>query len=199
MDAIALLKHDHHMVEALFRKFELTGDFAQRTKRKIVDEIIVELSRHAAIEEAIFYPACREALGREDEGPVLEALEQQHVMKWTLDELLHMPAEDERFDAKMSVLIANVRAHVKEEESVLFPALRDALDAATLRELGATLEEAKESAPTRPHPRAPDEPPGNRILMPFAAWADGARDLLKSLAGRKAMKHQAETVGRKPY
>ena len=37
-------------------------------------------------------------------------------MKWVLSELDDMDPEDERFDAKVTVLIENVRHHVKEEE-----------------------------------------------------------------------------------
>ena len=62
MDAIALLKADHRKVEDLFAKFENAGERARKTKRKLVDAIIVELSVHAAIEEQVFYPAVRSSV-----------------------------------------------------------------------------------------------------------------------------------------
>ena len=49
---------------------------------------------------------------------MLEALEEHHVVKWLLNELEGLPPEAERFDAKVKVLIENVRTHVKEEERV---------------------------------------------------------------------------------
>ena len=54
-DAIALLKADHRKVEELFEKFEK----AKGTERKkaLADEICMELSIHATIEEEIFYPS----------------------------------------------------------------------------------------------------------------------------------------------
>src|SRR5688572_3949640 len=58
-DAIALLKADHKVVEGLFKQFEKAGDTAYAKKRKIVDEVISELTTHAYIEETIFYPAAR--------------------------------------------------------------------------------------------------------------------------------------------
>src|SRR5687767_14561924 len=101
MDAITLLKQDHRTVEKLFKQFEKAGDGALKSKRKIVDQIIVELAKHAAIEEQIFYPAVRnEVKGVED--LTLEALEEHHVVKWTLSELEGMPADHERFDAKVT-------------------------------------------------------------------------------------------------
>ena len=50
MDAITLLAEDHQTVEQLFRQFEKLGPNATTTKRKVVDQIVKELSVHAAIE-----------------------------------------------------------------------------------------------------------------------------------------------------
>ena len=44
MDAITLLKNDHLTVEKLFKRFEKTGDGAHVERRRIVDQIIEELS-----------------------------------------------------------------------------------------------------------------------------------------------------------
>ncbi|MDP9301673.1 MAG: hemerythrin domain-containing protein, partial [Actinomycetota bacterium] len=120
MDAITLLKQDHRAVEDLFKRFEQAGPRAYATKRKIVDRIIRELSIHAAIEEQIFYPAVRESL-HETEDQVLESLEEHHLVKVTLAELESADPKDERFDAKVTVLIENVRHHVQEEEGEMFP------------------------------------------------------------------------------
>ena len=58
-DAIALLKQDHREVEQLFKRFEKAGENAHRTKGQLVASMIEALSRHAAIEEMVFYPAIR--------------------------------------------------------------------------------------------------------------------------------------------
>ena len=63
-----------------------------------------------------------------------------------------MDPEAERFDAKVTVLIENVRHHVEEEESEYFPEVRSALGRKALGELGDAMATAKETAPTRPHP-----------------------------------------------
>src|SRR5437016_6282138 len=120
MDAITLLKQDHKRVEELFRRFEKAGDRAHKTKRKLVDRMIEDLSVHASIEETVFYPATREAR-RETEDQVLESLEEHHLVKVVLAELQRMDPQDERFDAKVTVMIENVRHHVQEEEKDLFP------------------------------------------------------------------------------
>jgi hypothetical protein len=184
-DAIALLKQDHHDVEALFKRFEKAGDGARKQKRKLVDEIIVALSRHASIEEQILYPWAREHIEDAD-AEVLEALEEHHVAKWLLWELEDLSPANERFDAKVTVLIENVRHHVKEEESDLFPDLRDVATRAELLELGDALREAKRHAPTRPHPRGADTPPGNVMTAPIASALDHARDVGREVVGRIA-------------
>jgi hemerythrin superfamily protein len=171
MDAITLLRNDHKTVEKLFKTFEKAGQRAKQTKAKTVEQIIEELSVHAAIEEQIFYPAIREEVA-DTEDEVLESLEEHHIVKWVLSELDGMSPDDERFDAKVTVLIENVRHHVEEEETELFPTVRKALGRKRLGEIGDAMEAAKSTAPRRPHPRAADTPPGNIVTGAVAGAVD---------------------------
>ena len=179
MDAIALLRQDHRAVEKLFKQFEKAGPRAHKTRRDVVERVIRELAVHAAIEEQVFYPAVREAVP-DTEDEVLESLEEHHIVKWTLAELDGMDPEHERFVPKMTVLMESVRHHVDEEENELFPQVRAALSRKQLAELGEAMAEAKRTAPTRPHPRAPDTPPGNLVAGAGAALLDKARDAVSS-------------------
>jgi hemerythrin superfamily protein len=149
MDAIVLLKDDHKTVEKLFKKFEKTGDGSYKTKRKLVDQMITELTAHAYIEEKIFYPAARERVP-ETTDHVLESIEEHHVVVWMLSELNGMDPQDERFTAKVNVLMENVRHHVEEEEDEWFPQVRKAMGRKTLQELGERMEAAKAEAPDDP-------------------------------------------------
>ncbi|WP_245757168.1 hemerythrin domain-containing protein [Amycolatopsis xylanica] len=146
-DAIVLLKEDHKTVEKLFKRFEKSEDSGE--KREIADSIIEELTVHAHIEEEIFYPAAREA-APDTKDHVLESVEEHHVVVWMLSELAGMSPEDERFDAKVTVLIENVRHHVEEEEDEWFPEVRKAMGRKALQELGARMIEAKADAPRDP-------------------------------------------------
>lgn len=103
-------------------------------------------------------------------------------MKWLLSELDGMDPEDERFQAKVTVLIENVRHHVEEEESDFFPKVRDQLGRNDLKEVGEALADAKEKAPTRPHPRSPDSPPANLIGGAAAAVLDRVGDAVSGIA-----------------
>src|SRR5436190_17988150 len=182
-DAIALLKRDHREVEQLFKRFEKAGENAHKTKGALVASMIEALSRHAAIEEMVFYPAIRREVPKQ-ESAVLEALEEHHVAKWLLSELEGLDPAAERFDAKATVLIESVRHHVKEEEQELFPKVRARIERRRLVELGAELHEAKRRAPTHPHPRSPDEPPGNLLVGSAVAVMDKARDVGKRTVDR---------------
>ena len=171
MDAIALLKADHKAVADKFAAFEGLGARAFKAKGKIVKDVVAALSKHAAIEEAILSLAARARLDGSDDL-VLEALEEHHIVKWTLSELDQMSPIEERFNAKFTVLMESVRHHVREEEKTLFPAIRRAFTKIELDEMGEELSKAKASAPTRPHPRSPDEPPFN-LKAPFWYRFDG--------------------------
>ncbi|MFE2709259.1 hemerythrin domain-containing protein [Streptomyces mirabilis] len=149
MDGIVLLKEDHKTVEKLFKQFEKAGDGAHGEKRKIADQVIEELTTHTWIEEEIFYPAAREA-DPDTKDDVLESVEEHHVVLWMLSELKDLDPADERFDAKMTVLMENVRHHVEEEEKEWFPNVRKAMGRNRLTELGEQMEAAKKTAPGEP-------------------------------------------------
>ena len=181
MDAITLLKNDHKTVEDLFRRFEQAGERAYVEKRRLVDRIIEELSRHAAIEEQLFYPTTR-ATVPDTQDIALESIEEHHIVKWELQELEDMDPHDERFDAKVAVLIENVRHHVEEEESEYFPKVRDELGRNDLQELGDRMEEVRKVAPTHPHPRLPQTPPFNVVAGLVAGAADMVGDTVRGVA-----------------
>jgi len=74
------LKADHRTVEKVFRDFERSSETAHKTRRKLVDEMIAELSVHAAVEEQFLYPAARRA-APQLESDVLEAVEADHGLR----------------------------------------------------------------------------------------------------------------------
>lgn len=194
MDAITLLKDDHKTVEKLFKRFEKAGDGAYKEKANVAEKIREELSRHAAIEEQLFYPVIRATVD-DVEDVTLESLEEHHIVKWVLSELDDMDPKDERFTAKMTVLIENVRHHVEEEEDELFPKVREGLGRKDLASLGDAMETARRVAPTHPHPRAPDTPPGNIAVGAAAAVADRVGDGVKG-AAQGAVSTAQDVIGR---
>jgi hemerythrin superfamily protein len=154
MDAITLLRDDHENVRKLFTRFEQAGDNAKKEKQEIVSKIIEELTVHAFIEEELFYPTVKglepQGGGEEPEELVKEAEEEHAQVKTLLAELEGMTSEDEYFDAKVTVVIDNVRHHAEEEEEEMFPKVREAMGRNELQDLGQRMLEAKERAPKLP-------------------------------------------------
>jgi hemerythrin-like domain-containing protein len=148
-DAIVLLKNDHKEIKKAFRDFENAGENAHQRKGQIVDRIIELLTVHTYIENEIMYPRVRELLP-DLEDDVLESYEEHHVADLLVVELAGMQPDAERFDAKTTVLIENVRHHIDEEEEEWFPKVRDGLGRKTLQEIGAEMEKSKKTAPRRP-------------------------------------------------
>ena len=110
-DAIALLKADHRAVEDLFADYDkASGD---GRKQKIAEQICLELSVHATIEEEIFYPACE---GKVEEELLAEAYVEHDGAKVLIAEIEAGGPSDEFYDAKVTVLKEQIEHHVEEEE-----------------------------------------------------------------------------------
>jgi len=110
-DAVALLKADHRKVEELFAEFEKARGVAQ--KAKLANQICLELSVHATIEEEIFYPACE---GKVEGDLVKESYVEHDGAKVLIGDILAGSPNEEFFDSKVKVLSEEIEHHVQEEE-----------------------------------------------------------------------------------
>ncbi|MEV6904324.1 hemerythrin domain-containing protein [Amycolatopsis sp. NPDC051372] len=176
-DLITVITSDHRAVEEVFAELESGTDWAHR--KDLTDHVIAELVRHSVAEEQFVYPAAREYLENGDEladKEIREHAEAEEVMK----QLEGLQPDDSQFDDLLGRLIRDVRHHIEDEENVLLPGLRAACSVEELGRLGRKVLDAKKSAPTRPHPSAPDKPPANRLLDPGVAFIDKIRDALSS-------------------
>jgi len=110
-DAIALLKADHRKVEDLFEQFEKAR--SSDRKRELAEEICLELTVHAQIEEEIFYPACEGAV---EEDLLKEGYVEHDSAKVLIAEIEAGGPGDEFYDTKVKVLSEIIEHHVEEEE-----------------------------------------------------------------------------------
>jgi hemerythrin superfamily protein len=138
MKATDLLKKQHRQVEKLFKQCEKTEDARQR--RQFMEQIASALRLHTKLEEEVFYPAVREIGSSKAEEMIDEAFEEHHVVDLVLAELPKVDPEDERFQAKMTVLSELVEHHVEEEEEEMFPMAEKKLGAERIKELGQKME-----------------------------------------------------------
>jgi hemerythrin superfamily protein len=143
--ASSLLKEDHQRVLMLFKEYENLKNASRR--RELAETICTELTVHAEIEEAIFYPAMRAA--SKDPSLVNEAEVEHASAKQLITEIESMQPDDELYDAKVKVLGEYVRHHVQEEEKQMFPAAGKAgIDTS---ELADELMELKETLQAKLH------------------------------------------------
>ena len=178
MNPIQLLEQDHRAVKGLFRQFEKATRTADR--QKLGQEIIEELSIHAAIEERLIYPLLREQGDRSDES-VLDALEEHHAVKVILAELDGMSADHERYGAKMHVIRKSAEMHIEEEEAALLPRLDAVLGDEDRKMLAESMLELKPAMPNHPHPHSPDEPPASVMTGMLSLMTDAEKDAVRRL------------------
>ncbi len=141
MKATSLLIKQHHEVSRLFRAIESAKGASE--KRALFLELASNLVAHDAIERELFYPACEEITGLNDD--LGEALVEHGVIEFSLyqaNEALGRPD----FDFKCKVLKEMVEHHVEEEEDEFFPSVEKALGDELLEALGEEMEEAFEDA-----------------------------------------------------
>lgn len=144
MDAIEVLKADHDKARDLFMQFRAaSSDGDQAELAEVTNRILEELELHTAIEERVFYPAVKEAGGEELADLTHESNEEHHVVDVLMAEVKALTPDDDRYVAKMTVLIENVEHHAGEEEKEMFPKVRNLMGQEQLDELGAALEREK--------------------------------------------------------
>jgi hemerythrin superfamily protein len=162
-DALVLLREDHKRIRALFKDFQAAADRSAERREKIVARIAEELTVHTHIENDVFYPRVR-ALVPDLEQDILESLEEHHLADVLTAELAALKAEDERFEAKTTVLIETVTHHITEEEQDCFPKVRAALSRTQLREIGEALIQARSDAPRSPARTEPSKKGTDAVL-----------------------------------
>src|SRR6476646_5769842 len=112
-----MLREDHQKLKELFDQFGKTTNKSE--KQNIVTAAIAALEVHATLEEELIYPAWKEHV--DEQSLTDEALAEHHIVHMLIEELKEMSPEDERFNAKFTILSEHVTHHIKEEEGKMFP------------------------------------------------------------------------------
>ncbi|MGH3251212.1 MAG: hemerythrin domain-containing protein [Trebonia sp.] len=181
-NAFDVLAKDHEEVKRMLAELELgptaaTGADPDQLalRKKMVQHLVIEESKHEAAEEMYFWPAVRKALTDGDDL-ANQAQDQEQEGKDVLSQLDKLAPESDEFEARLAQFTSAGRAHIAFEESAVWPHLRQVLSAGQAEDLGRQLAEAKENAPTRPHPKTPASPGLLKTAGPAVAAADRLRD-----------------------
>ncbi|GAA4615306.1 hypothetical protein GCM10023195_67410 [Actinoallomurus liliacearum] len=136
-DVVELITQDHRTLEELFD--ELQKDTERRPE--LLDKVAALLTAHSRAEEERVYPVVAKDAGERDEAE--HGTEEHHEAEDMLERLRAMPPEGREFEERLKEFIDAVKHHVEEEESDILPALREAVSAERLQELGAAFAERR--------------------------------------------------------
>lgn len=139
MKATELLTQQHREVSRLFKAIEDAKDDKQKQQHFM--ELASNLVSHDGIEREIFYPACEEAMGMNDQ--LGEALVEHGTIEFAVYQATQAMGKDD-FEYKCTVLKELVEHHVEEEEEEFFPQAEKALGDDSLGLLGEEMAEAFE-------------------------------------------------------
>ncbi|HWF14905.1 MAG TPA: hemerythrin domain-containing protein [Acidimicrobiales bacterium] len=176
-DIVDLLSQDHEAAERLLD--QITSAEAS-AREGLFWELVPELVRHEVAEEVVVYPTIR-SKAPDGDAEVEPRLKEQKEAEEMLSSMEKLDPTSDEFAQRLSKLRDGVLDHAQAEEQNIFPLLRALEHEEERVELGARYQKAKASAPTHPHPNAPDTPPGNKILGPIAAFADKVRDAARGI------------------
>lgn len=181
-DVFQVLKKDHDEVKAMLAQLEegprvSAGATAEQLafRKRSVDQMIIEESKHEAAEQMYFWPAVKQ-LGPDGQRVAEGGLEQEAEADPVLADLDKLQPDDEGFEERLAVFTAAARAHIAYEEAHAWPLLRASISADEAQALGDQITRAKKLAPTRPHPHVPPQPGAVKSVGPVAAVADRLRD-----------------------
>lgn len=188
-DAFEVLSADHSEVKQMMAELEAgphrgTGATQAQLdgRSKVTQNLIIESSKHEAVEEQHFWPTVRDRISDGDQLAD-HAIRQEGEAKEVLARLDKLVPNDPEFEDLLAKFIPAAREHISYEENQVWPPLRQALSTAEAAELGQKLTDAKKTAPTRPHPRTPASPGFLKTAGPAIAATDMLRDAATGRGG----------------
>lgn len=176
-DIFAILQKDHTEVKDLLAQVDHAAPGSQKLK-DLVERIVIEESKHEAVEEAYFWPMVRDKV-QGGEQLTEKALAQESEAKKVLAQLEGLAATEPKFIELVTTFAKAGREHIAYEEEQIWPKLRSVLTRREQDELGEKVAHAKKSAPTRPHPNTPSSPEVQKVAGPVAAATDKVRDKVR--------------------
>jgi hypothetical protein len=181
-DVFTVLGQDHLEVERMLAELEkgpsrATGASQDQLalRKKMTEQLIIEESKHEALEEMYFWPVVRDHL-RDGDTLADRATGQEQEAKEVLAKLDKLDPGDAEFETLLAAFTGAAREHIRFEETAVWPGLRTALNTERAAELGTQIAAGKKTAPTRPHPHTPPSPGALKAAGPVAAVTDQVRD-----------------------
>lgn len=168
------LREDHDKVRELLGRLD---DSSPGERRDLFEQVVSELARHEAAEQALVHPRSREAA--HGDQVVDSVIREEQEAEEAMAEMESMDPTSDEFLDRFRTLRDDVLAHAAHEEDKEFPRLAAELDEDELVSLAERFERLEQAGPTRPHPHTPNDPVAKAGLGPIAGVFDRARDAVR--------------------
>ncbi|HYH18430.1 MAG TPA: hemerythrin domain-containing protein [Azospirillum sp.] len=140
-DPFDALAHDHRIILSLLDEMEHSPEHATVRRTQLLLRLKRRLAAHALAEEDVVYPLLHDQAHAVEDTRHLYA---EHAdMKMHLFALERMPKDDPRWHGRVGELRALIAGHVRQEEEVDFPKLRERLDQRATVRLSGSVEREK--------------------------------------------------------
>lgn len=172
------LKEDHDKVREMFGRLD---DTSPEDREELFHDVVFELARHEAAEQALVHPRTRDA----DQGDKVadSVIREEQEAEQMMAEMEDMDPESDEFLDMFGKLRTAVLNHADHEERTEFPRIEELLTRDEQVQMAKEFERLEETGPTRPHPKTPNDPATRAVMGPIVGIFDRARD-----AARAAMK-----------
>ncbi|MFZ0241914.1 MAG: hemerythrin domain-containing protein [Desulfobacterales bacterium] len=138
------LRQDHEEQKTLGKKLSEAKEPDERERLR--KQFYESLHPHIMGEEASIFPRLKKSDDEEARDDSLEGLQEHHVAKLVLRELMDLETNSDIFKAKAKVLDELNRHHIEEEEKDIFGHLKKQCSKEEMDKLFKQYEEAEEGA-----------------------------------------------------
>lgn len=173
-DLITVLTEDHHEIRQLFTELQHLSQ-GEPLRRRLIDQLIIELVRHSVAEECYFYPLVVDRLP-DGAQEAERALAEHRELERYLQRLERPGLSEDRLSRLLGDLAPAIHNHLLDEEETVFPRLARLVSEDELVKLGRLAIESKANAPSRD--RGSDRPLLQTLLETGAGLVDRLRAYL---------------------
>jgi len=169
-DVIRVLLEQHAQIRDLFTKVNAsTGE----AKKEAFDHLRALLAVHETAEEMVLRPITAKVVSES----VAEARNnEEKEANAVLSELEKLDVDDVDFATRFAAFHKSVDEHAEAEEHQEFDQVIATCDAQQRQQMGTKILAAEATAPTHPHPSVEPGSAKQRLVGPFAAMVDRAKD-----------------------
>jgi hemerythrin superfamily protein len=171
---LELLIQDHRKIENLFADIRTTADPEKRYR--FVEDLIRLIVIHSMTEENQLYPRY-EKMCANGKAERERAVSEHKMLEFKLKELEKIGINQPIFNEKLEEIFSQFRAHVMEEEGVLFPQLQSQFSAGELMEMRDKMATVRKFGPTHPHPDQSTKMRSSIVAGSLLGLVDRTRDL----------------------